>query len=280
MVIQRLSRIVVIAFAFLAGILSSSSCKETTSSPTAPGNATVTGTVVLGDETSGTSTRGMGIGLAGVTVRAVRTGQSTQTDSSGNFTVTGVPAGDQEFEFSRGDMDARGTIPVVAGATTAVTVAISRRSTVVVVPRGNAPQTPPPQTPRGNAVEEIEGLVSATGAGTLTIQDQRLGVVVVKVTATTIIRKGGTIIPLSQILIGMRVHVKALIESDGSFTATEIVLQNENTRTVTPATPEATNTPTMTPVPPTATHTPTATPAPPTATDTPTATHTPTVTPT
>lgn len=277
MAIQRISRIVVVACVFLAGILLSSSCKEETSSPTAPGNATVTGTVLLGDETSGTSTQGIGIGLPGVTVRAVRTGQSTQTDGSGSFTLSGVPAGEQQFEFSRGDINSRVTILVVAGATTPLTVAISRRSTKVVPPRGNAsqaPQTPPPQTPRGTAIEEIEGLVSATGAGTLTIQDQRLGVVVVKVTATTIIRKGGTIIPLSQILIGMRVHVKALIESDGSFTATEIVLQNENTRTVTPATPEATNTPTMTPVPPTATDTPTATPTPLPAT------HTPTVTPT
>jgi hypothetical protein len=255
------------------------SCKdsESVSSPTAPGSTVVTGTVVSGDETSGVTSSGGG--LAGVTVRVVRTGQATQTDGAGNFTLAGVPAGDQQFEFSRGDIDARATISVIGGAIVAVTAAISRRSTVVISPRGNADpnphapvqtqtqtqtpvQTPlsgtptPGTTPSGKAVEQIEGIVTANSGGTLTIFDQRLGSVVVNVTSTTIIRKGQTPIPLAQILVGMRVHVKALLETTGTFTALEIIVQDENTKTATPPTTTGTMTPTATPR-----TTPTTTPA-------------------
>ena len=207
------------------------SCRdsESGSSPTSPGGAIVTGTVVSGETSGGISA---GSGLAGVTVTVVRTGQGTQTDGAGNFTLAGVPSGDQQFQFSRGDIDARGTIRVMGGATVAVDVAISRRSTIVITPRGNpilpaettgtptgtrpgnptgtptrdpTPGTPTPgtptgtptpapptTTPHGTAVEQIEGIVTANTGGTLTIFDQRLGSVVVTVTPATIIRHGGT----------------------------------------------------------------------------------------
>ena len=57
--------------------------------------------------------------------------------------------------------------------------------------------------------------------------DQRLGAVVVQTDADTLIRTGDTPIPLSQIQVGMRVHVKALQQTDGSFLATEVHLQSE-----------------------------------------------------
>jgi hypothetical protein len=212
-----------------------------------------------------------GSALAGVTVQVVRTGQVTQTDGAGNFTLAGVPGGDQQFQFSRGDIDARATIPVIGGATVAVTAAISRRSTVVISPRGNAKQdpfspaqTPTPATTPSGKVEQIEGIVTANGGGALTIFDQRLGSVVVTVTPATIIRKGGTPIPLSEILVGMRVHVMTLLKTTGTFTALEIILQNEHAATETP-TAVPTRTPTTTPTvattsPPSATPTETPTP--------------------
>jgi hypothetical protein len=245
---QRLPQTTLVAFLLVTGLFFSATCKESSSSPTAPGSAIVTGVVVSGDEASGPQ----GSTLTGVTVRVTRTGQSTQTDGAGNFSLSGVPAGEQEFEFSRSDLNARGAVSVSAGANIAVTASILRRSTVVVTRRGNggpAPgQTP---TPHGNAVEEIEGLVTANSGGTLTVFDQRLGSVVVNVTETTTIRKGGTSVLLSQVLIGTRVHVKALIETNGSFTALEIIVQDENTKTppTTTATGTATPTATMTPTP-------------------------------
>ncbi len=243
-------------------------CRESNemSSPTSPRGAIVTGTVVSGDENSGT---GSGGGLAGVTVRVLRTGQTAQTDSSGNFTLSGVPSGNQELQFSRGDASARATISVVGGSTLSITAVLSRRSAVIVRPRGNqnphdptttqtvtqTPGTPTPgtPTPRGNVVEQIEGIVMGNSGGSLTIADQRLGNVVVNVTGSTDIRKGQMPVSLSDILIGMRVHVMALMDGTGTLTALQIIVQNENTKTVTPATatqtPTMTVTPTMTPTP-------------------------------
>jgi hypothetical protein len=60
------------------------------------------------------------------------------------------------------------------------------------------------------------------------VLDQRLGAVTVKVTSTTILRRGNTTIALSSIQTGMRVHVKAMLQSDGTYLATEILLQDEN----------------------------------------------------
>jgi hypothetical protein len=246
----RLFQTAVVSAALLAGLFFSSTCRESAQSPTAPGNATVTGNVVSGDGPSGTSS--LGSALAGVMVRVSRTGQSTQTDGSGEFTLANVPGGDQELSFSRSDIDARGTLSI-AGANVAITATIRGRSTVVITPRGNPPGTT--TTPHGNTVEEIEGLVSAVGASSLTVFDQRLGSVVVNVTGTTVIRKGETPVALADILVGMRVHVKATAETNGTFTAIEIIVQNENTKTFTPGAPKSTATPTRT-------TTPTATPTP------------------
>jgi hypothetical protein len=163
----------------------------------------------------GITVQGAGIGLPQVTVRVVQTGRSTQTDGSGDFTLTGVPVGNVELAFSRADINARANVPVSSG-TNAITVAVMGSTAVVV--------------PRGHAGEEIEGLASAvsSGAGTLTVLDQRLGAVAVTTTTTTVVRHGQTTITLSQIQVGMRVHVKALLQPDNTYLATEIVLQDEN----------------------------------------------------
>ena len=211
----QISKTVSFSICALVALLLTASCHES-SSPTSPeGSATVMGTVVRGSGTFGATTQGTGMGLAQVTVSVVQTGRSTQTDASGNFTLTGVPVGNVEMGFSRADINARANVRVFPG-TNAITVAVTGSTAVVV--------------PRGHAGEEIEGLVSAVsaGAGTLTVLDQRLGAVVVKTTSTTILRHGQTTMTLSQIQVGMRVHVKALLQADGTYLATEIILQDEN----------------------------------------------------
>ena len=267
------------------------SCKdsESPSAPTAPGTATVMGTVVSGD--AGTA----GSALSGVTVRA-QSGQATVTDAGGNFMLPGVSSGSQSFQFSRGDIDGKGTIAVTGGATVAVNVTISRRSTVVITPRGNpnAPAqtetvtatvtatrtntptgTPPTSTPTttaatstptpavsatatpapGGKEEQIEGIVLGNSGGILTIFDQRLGTVMVTASPGTIIRKGQTPVAFADILAGWRVHVKALLQGDGTYAASEIIVQNDNNGVTNTPVP-ATNTPTITP---TKTSTPTVT---------------------
>jgi hypothetical protein len=201
------------AVSILATLFSIVSCDDS-SSPTSPDrNATVLGTVVRGSGTMGIATQGSGIGLAQVTVRVVSTGRSTQTDASGDFTLTDVPVGNVEFAFSRADINARAPVQVSRG-TNAITVAVTGSNAVVVA--------------RGHAGEEIEGLVSAVTGAALTVLDQRLGAVTVQTNGMTILRHGQTTVTLSQIQVGMRVHVKALLQADNSYLATEVLLQDQN----------------------------------------------------
>jgi hypothetical protein len=199
----------------LAALALTAACHESSSSPTAMGSATVSGTVILGAGTSGATTQGMEIGLSGVTVRVIQGGPSAVTDASGNFTLNGVPAGTVDMEFARSDINARAPVVLLSG-TNQITAAVHGSTAVI--------------TPRGHAGEEIEGLVQSTnaGAGPLVVLDQRLGAVTVKTDSSTLIRRGNTVIPLSQIQTGMRLHVKAVLQGDVTYLATEILLQDEN----------------------------------------------------
>jgi Domain of unknown function (DUF5666) len=212
---SAVSRVVVLTLGALAALVLAVSCHDSNSTPTGPaGSATVMGTVILGGGTAGATTQGMEIGLSGVTVRVVQNGQSAVTDSSGDFTLNGVPAGTVDLQFSRADINARAPVALISG-TNQITAAV-RGSTAVI-------------TARGHAGEEIEGLVQANnGGGSLVVLDQRLGAVTAKADSSTLIRRGNTVIPLSQIQIGMRVHVKAMLQADGTYLATEILLQDEN----------------------------------------------------
>jgi len=281
MVIRRTTLAALFAGLFLFALFVGS-CKdsESPSSPTAPGTATVMGTVVSGDAaTSGSA-------LSGVTVSAVSSGQAAVTDAGGNFMLPGVSSGSQTLQFSRGDIDGRGTLAVVGGATMAVDVRISNRSTVVITPRGNPNAPAQTVTPGGCKTEEqIEGIVVSNIGGTLTIFDQRLGTVMVIASPTTVIRKGQTPVAFADIVVGWRVHVKGCLQSPGLYLASEIIVQ-DTSLTSTPGAP--TNSPTVTNTrtnSPTVTITPTITntsgvSVTSTSTNTPTVTNTPTSTPT
>jgi Domain of unknown function (DUF5666) len=209
-----LPRTIAFRLGALAALALTASCHESSASFTTAGSAMVSGTVILGAGTSGATTQGMGIGLSGVTVRVVQGGPSAVTDASGNFTLNGVPAGTVDMEFARSDINARAPV-VLASGTNQITAAVHGSTAVI--------------TPRGHAGEEIEGLVQSTNAGgSLVVLDQRLGAVTVKTDSSTLIRRGNTVIPLSQIQTGMRVHVKAMLQGDGTYLATEILLQDEN----------------------------------------------------
>ena len=192
------------------------SCGGSDRSPTSPAAATLQGTVIEGSSATPMRARRGALGLGGVTVRVSGTDKSTMTDGSGNFTLTGLSVGTVTLDFDRADIHAQGQVTLSTGGIHTMTISIvgSRAITSGV----------------GDAGEEIEGLVQAldSGAGTLTVLDQRLGAVVVHVDTNTVVSNGDTAIPLSQIQVGMSVHVKALQQDDGTFLATEVLLQNQN----------------------------------------------------
>jgi len=215
-------RLRLLAVGFLPIVLLLNGCGESqnsaTGSPTGPGGTgIVSGVVILGSTAAkGITKQAMPIGLAGVTVRVSGGGSSTTTDGSGQFTLMKVPAGNAELEFERQDINARGRVVVTAGAMNNVTVSIVGSKAEIV--------------PGGHSGAEVEGLVSATNAtaGTLTVLDQRLGAVMIQTDSSTVIRnEDDAAIPLSQIEIGNRVHVKALSQPTGAMLATEIILQSD-----------------------------------------------------
>ena len=81
----------------------------------------------------------------------------------------------------------------------------------------------------GHPGEEIEGIIQTLDAagGSLTIADARLGTVAVTIDDSTVIRKGETPWTAAQLAVGMRVHIKASIGADGSYTAAEIIVQDD-----------------------------------------------------
>lgn len=211
-----------VVFTALAGsvaLLLAVSCSDKTGPTGASSVGTVSGTVILGSSAAASSSfqrkpEGMEIGMAGVTVLHAATGRSTTTDAAGNFTLSSIPPGNAELQLDRSDVHARVTVTVAGGTTTTVTISVAGSTAVAV--------------PRAHAGEEIEGLIQAIDATRLTVLDQRLGAVVVKVTATTVIAHGDTLIALSDLKVGQRVHVKALLQADNSYSATEIQLQDQN----------------------------------------------------
>ena len=200
----------------VSAVLGLVSCGGSDRSPTSPAAATLQGTVIEGSSANSLRALRGGLGLGGVTVRVSGTDKSTMTDGSGNFTLTGLTVGTITLEFDRTDIHARGQVTLATGGINTTTISIVGTRAVA--------------SGIGHAGEEIEGLVQAidSGAGTLTVLDQRLGAALVHVDGNTIVRNGDAAIPLSQIQVGMRVHVKALQQDDGSFLATEVLLQNQN----------------------------------------------------
>ena len=201
--------------ASIAAILAVAACHTSDSSPTGANRSTLSGTVVSGMAPMAIRGQGSAVGLAGVSVRLASTGHTTLTDSSGSFTLSNVASGDQELDFERADIHAQGHVSVPAGAALTVTVSIVGSDAVIV--------------PGGSGGEEIEGVVQSvdTSAGTVTVADMRLGTVTVSVDPRTDIRHGDLSIPLSGITPGMRVHVKAVVRSDGSYLATQILVQDD-----------------------------------------------------
>jgi len=205
-----------ILVAVVLGVVGIVSCGGSDKSPTSPVAASLQGTVIEGSSAQSLRARRGGLGLGGVTVRVSGTDKATTTDGSGNFTLTGLNVGTLTLQFDRADIHATGQVTLATGGINVMTISIVGARAI--------------SSGMGDAGEEVEGLVQAldAGAGALTVLDQRLGAVVVHIDANTLVRNGDTAIPLSQIQVGMRVHVKALQQSDGSFLATEVLLENQN----------------------------------------------------
>lgn len=80
--------------------------------------------------------------------------------------------------------------------------------------------------PPATTVREYEGTVRSVSDTQLVVFTSHKEEVTFALTADTIIRKGNTPVAPADILVGMRVHVKATANADGTNTATQVIVQN------------------------------------------------------
>ena len=197
---MRRSLVLIVVTTVLSGLVLG--CRRE-NSPTAPsfGGRALSGQIVPVGDLAGAP-------ASGITVSS--NGQIATTDNSGRFAFTSLPANDVQLAFTRSD-GINASAPVSASASN-VTVQLQKKQASVVV--------------TGENKREIEGLITAISSSSITVNDASThGPVTAAITSDTVIRKGGTRLSATDLKVGDRVHVKAMISSSGSLIAFEIMLQ-------------------------------------------------------
>ena len=204
---------------------SNSGASTSTSASPAPGfGATITGSLQSGT-TSGQSVRG-GAAITGVLVTIIGTSISVAVDVTGRFTLTNVPPGDVQLQFSGA---ANGTLPLG-------TVAAAETVDLVITVSGGTPSIAS-EVDSGAAEAQLEGLIEALPPTTAPLTFTAVGRTV-KTDSSTQFVDGGNTRSFSDLQVGMRVHVKGSL-SGTVMTATWIELQSPQIGT--PAPPEDTS---------------------------------------
>ncbi len=140
---------------------------------------------------------------------------SSPVDDSGRFALQNVPAGHVDLHFTGPGVDAHLLLDGVADHAT-ITIAVRVSGSTAQLDNDDR------QGPNNEA--EVEGLVTATSANTITVNGK-----MITVTATTEIVHGDTMVAFSSIRVGDRVHVKGTSGTAGNtptIVATKIEVQN------------------------------------------------------
>ena len=192
--------------------------------PAVVAGATISGTVV-GAATSLASGRMSAFG-APLTVVVTGTTASATIDASGRFALQNVPTGHVDLHFMGNGTDAHLGLDDVAE---------HAAITITVVVNGSSAELDNGQREGPDSKVEVEGLVSATSASTLTVNAR-----MITVNPATVIVHGDQTVAFASIKRGDRVHVKGTPTTAGGLTAilaTKIEVQNAAAPpTVTPPT--------------------------------------------
>lgn len=198
---RRLSSITPLLFLALAAACGSGS----PTSPNAAQNAAIAGAV-----------SSLSVNVASVRVGLVGTARSATLDSTGHFTLDGVPPGMAQLSFSGG------------GTSTQVTIQDVQPSEQIVLGLSLTPTEATIESQRRSVAggEELEGRVEAlppqTAPNTLVVAGRT-----VTTDVSTKIFDGNGTKSFTDLLIGLRVHVKGLPQSGGLLAVT-IEIQNTN----------------------------------------------------
>jgi hypothetical protein len=191
----------------------------------ASGGAMVTGMVVTGSAAALASPVGLispfaSASLSGagrVTVSVNGTSISVTSDDGGNFTLQNVPPGNVTLTISGNGFSAQVTLPPLnSNDQLRVTVRING---------GSATLDDDEVESQDNKVE-LEGLISSvigltSSGGTIVVGRMNTSV---SVPSTASITKGGTVLKPNDLVVGMRVHVRAM-KSGSALTATTVIVQ-------------------------------------------------------
>jgi co-chaperonin GroES (HSP10) len=168
---------------------------------------------------AGASPAGIGVtalgqaAVRGAAGRSALVDKVAVTDAAGRFAFMGLSSGNVQLAFSRED-----------GISASVTVSASTATVVVDLQKKQATIRATGQSKR-----ELEGLITAISATSITVNDASSGPQTAAITPTTVLRKGNATLTPDDLKVGDRVHVKASVGDDGTLTAFEIMLQNGDT---------------------------------------------------
>lgn len=171
------------------------------------GSGVVTGQVVM---TEGGSP-------AGVSVSVSRTGITKTLGADGQFAFAGVPDG-AELIFERASDRIEATLKLTTAS----------GHLVVELAKSEAKKSGRRRAAGPSKTFQFEGLLTTVGPTEIVMnasQHQQQGVTI-GLTNQTVIRRGGTALTAADLLVGMRVHVKALQTATGGYTAVQIVVQD------------------------------------------------------
>lgn len=221
--------ITTLALVYLVACGGGDSALPTGASSVSGSSAKIIGTVDDGASSSSAGVVRMASHRAGIKVTVVETGQTTETNGSGQFTVT-VPAGTVTLHFQGQGVDAELKIEgLVAGQTLTITVHASGSHADLDDPKdgdGNGPQD---SCFTSGAKAEVEGLIDAKAADSINVTQQGKGEFRCFVSPSTRIRKGNRSLTLDDLAVGARVHVSGTGRGGASgvceVDASEIKLQ-------------------------------------------------------
>ncbi len=154
---------------------------------------------------------------AGVRVEVGGTGMSAVVGADGRFAFAGVGEG-AELIFQRPSDGVNARLSL-ASTSAPVVVELSQSVATLASHRRASPSVPQ---------QQIEGLITAVGASSITVHDSHGKDDVLQVTDQTVIRKGGTTLTLADLKTGWRVHVAATDTANNTKTAVLVIVQDEN----------------------------------------------------
>lgn len=199
-----------------------------TSSPLSPDTGVVANSSSASAILAGTVGSGSGIGLSattsgsttGMTISVIGSTETTTVDSVGRFRLVITPSGNVQLKLTGSGVNASTTVgTVTAGDTIQITIVVN----------GNTAEIADSDRASGQS-REIEGRVEAvpptTAAGTFKVA----GVTITTTASTTYKKSGDGTASFADVLLGSRVHVKALPSTGTVVTATEVNIQNQQTQ--------------------------------------------------